>query len=32
MLVLRSLEAPFAFSHLHEIEIPNAIRLKRFIE
>ncbi len=21
---------PFAFSHLHEIEIPNAIRLKRF--
>lgn len=23
---------PFAFSHLHEIEIPNAIRLKRFRE
>lgn len=21
---------PFAYSHLHEIEIPNAIRLKRF--
>lgn len=30
---LRLLEAigePFAYSHLHELEIPNAIRLKRF--
>ena len=28
--LLRGLGTPFAFSHLHEIEIPNAIRLKRF--
>jgi predicted nucleic acid-binding protein len=28
--ILRGLGTPFAFSHLHEIEIPNAIRLKRF--
>jgi hypothetical protein len=28
--LLRRLGTPFAYSHLHEIEIPNAIRLKRF--
>jgi len=28
--ILRGLGTPFVFSHLHEIEIPNAIRLKRF--
>ena len=28
--ILRSLGAPFFYSHLHEIEIPNAIRLKVF--
>jgi len=28
--ILRSIGTPFAFSHFHEIEIPNAIRLKRF--
>jgi predicted nucleic acid-binding protein len=28
--ILRSLRAPFFYSHLHEIEIPNAIRLKVF--
>ena len=28
--LLRDLGTPFAFSHFHEIEIPNAIRLKRF--
>ncbi len=28
--LLRSLDPPFAFTHLHEIEIPNAMRLKRF--
>lgn len=32
-VTIRLLEAigdPFAYSHLHELEIPNAIRLKRF--
>lgn len=28
--LLRKLGTPFSFSHFHEIEIPNAIRLKRF--
>jgi len=28
--LLRELGTPHVFSHLHEIEIPNAIRLKRF--
>ena len=28
--ILLSIGTPFIFSHLHEIEIPNAIRLKRF--
>ena len=28
--ILRSLGAPFFYSHLHEIEIPNAILLKVF--
>jgi len=28
--ILRRLGTPFVFSHFHEIEIPNAIRLKRF--
>ena len=28
--ILRRIGTPFAFSHLHEVEIPNAIRLKRF--
>ena len=28
--ILETAGEPFAFSHLHEIEIPNAIRLKRF--
>jgi predicted nucleic acid-binding protein len=28
--ILNAVGEPFAFSHLHEIEIPNAIRLKRF--
>lgn len=28
--LLDSVGEPFAFSHLHELEIPNAIRLKRF--
>ena len=28
--ILRSLGAPFFYSHLHEVEIPNAIRLKVF--
>ena len=29
-LLLRKLGTPFVFSHFHEIEVPNAIRLKRF--
>lgn len=28
--ILDEVGEPFAFSHLHHIEIPNAIRLKRF--
>jgi len=28
--LLKRIGEPFAYSHLHEIEIPNAIRLKRF--
>ena len=28
--ILETAGEPFVFSHLHEIEIPNAIRLKRF--
>ena len=28
--ILHSLGAPFFYSHLHEIELPNAIRLKVF--
>lgn len=28
--LLEGLGEPFAYSHLHELEIPNAIRLKRF--
>jgi len=28
--ILEQIGEPFAYSHLHEIEIPNAIRLKRF--
>ncbi len=28
--LLETLGEPFAYSHLHELEIPNAIRLKRF--
>ncbi len=28
--ILERIGEPFAYSHLHEIEIPNAIRLKRF--
>jgi predicted nucleic acid-binding protein len=28
--LLDAVGEPFAYSHLHEIEIPNAIRLKRF--
>lgn len=28
--LLEEIGEPFAYSHLHEIEIPNAIRLKRF--
>jgi len=28
--IIEATGEPFAFSHLHEIEIPNAIRLKRF--
>ncbi len=28
--LLEKVGEPFAFSHLHELEIPNAIRLKRF--
>lgn len=28
--LLDEIGEPFAYSHLHEIEIPNAIRLKRF--
>ena len=28
--LLEQVGEPFAYSHLHEIEIPNAIRLKRF--
>ncbi len=28
--ILEQVGEPFAYSHLHEIEIPNAIRLKRF--
>jgi predicted nucleic acid-binding protein len=28
--LLEDIGEPFAYSHLHELEIPNAIRLKRF--
>lgn len=28
--LLEGIGEPFAYSHLHELEIPNAIRLKRF--
>jgi predicted nucleic acid-binding protein len=28
--LLEKIGEPFAYSHLHELEIPNAIRLKRF--
>jgi hypothetical protein len=28
--LLESIGEPFAYSHLHELEIPSAIRLKRF--
>ena len=28
--ILDEIGEPFAYSHLHELEIPNAIRLKRF--
>jgi len=28
--LLEQIGEPFAYSHLHELEIPNAIRLKRF--
>ena len=28
--IIEAAGEPFTFSHLHEIEIPNAIRLKRF--
>jgi len=28
--ILEEVGEPFAYSHLHELEIPNAIRLKRF--
>ena len=28
--ILEDAGEPFAYSHLHELEIPNAIRLKRF--
>jgi len=28
--LLEKVGEPFAYSHLHELEIPNAIRLKRF--
>ncbi|NLT71373.1 MAG: type II toxin-antitoxin system VapC family toxin [Verrucomicrobiaceae bacterium] len=28
--LLEEIGEPFAYSHLHELEIPNAIRLKRF--
>lgn len=28
--ILEQIGEPFAYSHLHELEIPNAIRLKRF--
>lgn len=28
--ILERVGEPFAYSHLHELEIPNAIRLKRF--
>lgn len=28
--MLEKIGEPFAYSHLHELEIPNAIRLKRF--
>jgi len=28
--LLEAIGEPFAYSHLHELEIPNAIRLKRF--
>jgi predicted nucleic acid-binding protein len=28
--LLEEIGEPFAYSHLHEVEIPNAIRLKRF--
>jgi predicted nucleic acid-binding protein len=28
--MLEEIGEPFAYSHLHELEIPNAIRLKRF--
>jgi len=28
--IIEAVGEPFLFSHLHEIEIPNAIRLKRF--
>lgn len=28
--ILDRIGEPFAYSHLHEVEIPNAIRLKRF--
>jgi predicted nucleic acid-binding protein len=28
--LLEKMGEPFAYSHLHELEIPNAIRLKRF--
>ena len=28
--MLRAIGTPLAFSHMHQIEIPNAIRLKRF--
>lgn len=28
--IIESVEGPILFSHLHAIEVPNAIRLKRF--
>jgi len=30
VMLLEEIGEPFAYSHLHELEIPNAIRLKRF--
>jgi predicted nucleic acid-binding protein len=30
LALLEVIGEPFAYSHLHELEIPNAIRLKRF--